>query len=148
MAWILFFVSCGIFLGDRAGKFEEYIFSLINEYRDGLGLNKMGWSDVIADEARNHSKNMADGNVPFGHTGFEERKKNIKDKIPHSLISEVVAWLNDFFGVSSPADQVFESWISNLDHREVIEGPFDLTGVGVVKAGTTYYFTDMFLKKK
>eukprot|EP00916_Digyalum_oweni_P021377 GHVL01035500.1.p1 GENE.GHVL01035500.1~~GHVL01035500.1.p1 ORF type:complete len:353 (+),score=61.65 GHVL01035500.1:26-1060(+) len=48
-------------------------FELINEYRKSKKLSLLIWSQPLADIAREHSVNMANGKVKFGHDGVKER---------------------------------------------------------------------------
>ena len=51
---------------------------LSNEFRMKHKLGKCGWNEGLWEIAMTHSKNMADGVVPFGHEGFDNRKRMIK----------------------------------------------------------------------
>ncbi|BDI19931.1 hypothetical protein ANSO36C_57330 [Nostoc cf. commune SO-36] len=56
---------------------EQSVFTQINNYRVSQGLAKLTRNSDIDTQARIHSKNMANGTVAFGHTGFTERVKAI-----------------------------------------------------------------------
>src|SRR5512139_334273 len=48
---------------------EQQTHAKINDYRASKGMATLAWNDVIAEQARQHSKNMASGAVAFGHDG-------------------------------------------------------------------------------
>lgn len=120
---------------------EARVFTLVNEYRLSIGRKPLVWNDAMADEERAHSQAMAAGQVPIGHQGFEARIARINEIIRWSVIAENVA----FFG---SAEDAIAAWLKSPDHQVIIEGDFDLTGVGVAKnsMGSFYYFSQMFLK--
>jgi uncharacterized protein YkwD len=51
-------------------------------------------------------------------------------------------------GHDQPALQAVEGWLASRRHRSNIEGPYDLTGVGVARnAAGEVYFTQMFVAR-
>jgi uncharacterized protein YkwD len=84
---------------------------------------------------------MATSQVPIGHDGFYERIDRINQVIPWSMIAENVAF-------AGCADDAVDAWMKSPDHLEVIEGDYDIAGIGVAKStsGSFYYFSQMFLK--
>jgi uncharacterized protein YkwD len=120
---------------------EARIFKIVNDHRLSIGRKALVWNDAMADEERDHSLAIASGQVPFGHQGFESRIAQINEIIPWSFIGENVA-------SARSAEDALEAWLRSVEHQIIIEGDFDLTGVGVVKDpdGPLYYFSQMFLK--
>ena len=51
---------------------------LTNEFRAKYNLRPLIWNQELCDIAMQHSKNMAEGIVPFGHEGFEDRYNQIR----------------------------------------------------------------------
>lgn len=140
-------VSCTSLLGPSnsfsTADLEAKIFKLVNDYRLSVGKAALVWNDLMAGEARTHSQEMADGKVPFGHDGFNDRAARINESIPWSAVAENVA-------SSGSAEDAVNAWLQSADHKVNIEGNFDLSGVGVAKSASTsvYYFTQMFLKPR
>lgn len=131
--------------GSVYGTVEQQAHALVNEHRRNQGLARLQWSDVIADQCRMHSENMADGTVPFGHTGFNERGAAIDSVIPHSASAENVARVSG--SVADPAESAVSIWLESSGHRTNIEGNYDMTGVGVARSTDgRYYFTQFFLR--
>lgn len=149
LAGVLFLslASCNSF-SDPADPFtiaqlEVKIFKLVNDHRLGIGLKALVWSDIMAVEERTHSQNMATGQVQVGHAGFDERADRINLFIPWSVIAENVAF-------AESAEAAVDAWLNSLEHLVILEGDFDLTGVGVARSTSDsfYYFSQMFLKRR
>ncbi|HEY8387678.1 MAG TPA: CAP domain-containing protein, partial [Parasegetibacter sp.] len=66
---------------DDLRKMEREILQLINKHRLGKNLAALNMDGEIAASALSHSKNMADGKVPFGHDGFSERVAGLRKQI-------------------------------------------------------------------
>jgi uncharacterized protein YkwD len=121
---------------------EADVLTLINNYRKAKGLSTFVMNDVVSEEARKHSANMASGKAAFGHDGFNTRAKTITSKVPGIMgVAENVA-----FGQHS-AQEVVTDWIKSTGHRHNIEGNYTQTGIGIVadKSGVLYY-TQMFTR--
>lgn len=128
-------------LGQSAAEIEQEIFRLVNEHRTGLGLAALVWNDSIAEVARGHSRDMADGKTPFGHDGFNDRVALLGSVLGCSVVAEVIAY-------SDSARKAVEALIASDDHRYILEGDYALSGVGVVKeaSGRAFYATQMFTR--
>lgn len=125
---------------------EARVHQLINQYRSDKGLPPLVLSDIITTQARQHSRNMADGTVPFSHDGFAQRVEAIKTQIAVAAAGENVA-MNS--GYTDPAKVAFDGWIDSDGHRANIEGDYDLTGIGVMQSATRGYFlTQIFVKRR
>jgi len=121
---------------------ERQVHSLVNAHRASKRLASLAWSDVIADQARRHSQNMAAGRTRFGHGGLGRRLENIKPSIPWSRAAENAA-------ISRSASGALTAWLKSRGHKRAIEGNYDLTGIGVARsANGSVYFTQIFVKAK
>ena len=145
---VLFFVFSGcngknILGSDKSNtSFENSAHKLVNEYRVSEGLDALKYSPFIADIARTHSQNMANGSSALGHEGFSERSDKIRDKLGGGRTAENVA-----YGYSS-AERTVEGWIASDGHRKNMRGDFTHTGIGVAYDGDDQpYYTQIFLKK-
>ncbi len=120
---------------------EHKVFEQINEYRLSKGLGELIVDERIVKQARSHSKEMADGKVPLGHSGFEGRVS--ATNINPQGAGENVA---DMKGYKDPVTVTVQGWIKSEEHRRNIEGNFNITGIGVVKnQEDVYYFTQIFM---
>ncbi|MDZ8224337.1 CAP domain-containing protein [Nostoc sp. ChiVER01] len=125
---------------------EEAVFKQINDYRVSQGLKKLTRNSAIDNQARIHSQDMAQGKVPFGHTGFSERVKAVG--IPYSSAGENVA---SNYGYSDPVTTAVQGWLKSPGHLANIRGNFENTGIGVVVSnnGTNeIFFTQIFFTPK
>ncbi len=123
---------------------ERDAFNRINVYRQAKGLPALVWNDAIAAQARQHSQNMANGVVPFGHDGFAARIA--ATKITYAGAAENVAWN---MGYADPAKQAAEGWFKSPGHETNIRGNYNLSAVGVARnAQGKVYFTQLFIKPR
>jgi len=51
---------------------------LTNQFRKSNGLQPLVWSQELCDIGMQHSKDMAEGRVPFSHQGFDRRNAQVK----------------------------------------------------------------------
>jgi uncharacterized protein YkwD len=123
---------------------ERDAFNRINAYRKTKNLPALVWNEAIAAQARQHSQNMANGVVPFGHDGFAARIA--ATKITYGGAAENVAWN---MGYADPAKQAADGWFKSPGHEINIRGNYSLSAVGVVRnAQGKVYFTQLFIKPR
>jgi uncharacterized protein YkwD len=121
---------------------EQSIFTQINTYRVSQGLAALTRNSAIDNQARIHSQNMANGKVPFGHTGFPERVRAIG--IPYTGAGENVAYN---WGYADPATIAVQGWLKSPGHLANIRGNYNKTGTGVAMSKTgQVYLTQIFLR--
>lgn len=124
---------------------EEQVFSLINAYRTAHQLQPFAWNDAISEVARGHSKDMASGEVDFGHDGFTDRVSRLKTELTglHGA-GENVLRTDDPQQVASRAVDV---WLHSPHHLANIRGDFNYSGMGIwVDDKGMIYFTQVFVK--
>lgn len=115
----------------------------INQHRVSIGLSKLEISQVATEQAVKHSGDMANGVLPFGHDGFEDRMNVIMSKV--GRLSESAE--NVAAGTMS-AKEVVEGWLKSPGHKENIEGDYKYTGIGLAKASDGHiYFTQIFFRQ-
>jgi len=124
-------------------ELEQKMFDLVNSERSKTGAAALIWSDAIAEEARTHSKDMAEGTLPFGHDGFADRYARISRLISVQGGAENIAFGPD-------AETVFRLWVDSSGHKANLVGDYDFTGIGVAWSGkeSTYYFTQIFIRSR
>lgn len=128
----------------KTTELEKSVFEQINRYRASKGLSKLTLNANISKQARIHSKNMANGKVPFSHKGFERRVNSIP--INYRSASENVAFNQNY---SDPANQAVIGWIDSPGHLKNLKGKYNLTGVGVAtNSEGEVYLTQIFLGNK
>lgn len=121
---------------------ERRAFDLINAYRISKGLGALRWNAEIANAAREHSVEMANGSVEFGHARFTERAQALQQRVSFHGIAENVAY-NDY---PDPAQTSVDGWIESDGHRANIENrAYNESGMGVARSSDgAYYFTQLF----
>ena len=130
---------------DFRGGVEKQTFFLINQYRKSSSLPPLVWDDSIAKVARAHSKDMATGEVDFGHAGFSDRVSHLKTVMTGFRgAGENVLMTTDLEEVAQKAVAV---WLHSPHHLENIRGDFNYSGLGVWQdKDGTIYFTQIFMK--
>jgi uncharacterized protein YkwD len=122
---------------------ERAIFARVNRHRRAIGLPALADDSTIARHARLHSAAMAAGTTPLGHTGFADRAATLRRVMAARRTAENVAFNQ---GHRDPAAVAVQGWLESPGHRENIEGPYELTGVGVASnAKGEVYFTQIFV---
>lgn len=124
-------------------KMNDDILYYVNQHRAAMGLNKLQSFDAATVQAYNHSRDMATGKTPFGHTGFEDRVGAITRAGGRmSASAENVAYGN------LTAREVVQGWLRSPGHKKNIEGNYAFTGIGTYtdRRGVVY-FTQIFLRR-
>lgn len=116
---------------------------LVNNHRKSIGLKTLAHADEMVVIAAEHSANMANKSVSFGHSGFSGRCTEAREVMDGgNLCAENVA-----MGQKS-AQAVFTSWMNSSSHRANIENPrVTHSGLGTaVSSNGTIYWTHLFLE--
>jgi uncharacterized protein YkwD len=121
---------------------EHDILVYVNQYRQQHHLPPLQNNAHIAYEARNHSIDMANHTMPFGHKYFKSRIDRLHDHIKNSNAgAENVAYNY------KDGQDVVKNWLKSPGHRRNIEGNYNLTGIGIARdARGKIYFTQIFLR--
>jgi uncharacterized protein YkwD len=130
---------------DFQSDVEKQTFKLINEYRDRDDLPPLRWNDEIAAIARAHSRDMATGDVDFGHGGFQDRVDQLKTVIAgFEGAGENVLYTTELDEV---AERAVQMWLHSPHHLKNIRGDYNFSGIGVWQSKDgALYFTQLFLK--
>lgn len=125
---------------------EAAVVRLVNAHRTDRHQRALVADTLLARVARDHSRDMAERRVSFGHGGFDDRVKEAERRYDFSEIAENVA-LNNYTR-SRTVTIAVEGWLKSPHHLANIEGNFDRTGVGIVRSGDgTYYYTQLFIAR-
>jgi uncharacterized protein YkwD len=125
----------------NAASIEQSVFDQINQYRQSQNLSPLTRNATIDQQARNHSQNMASGQVGFGHSGFEQRAK--ATGIGYKDARENVAYNQD----KDPATRAVQGWLKSSGHLTNIRSNTNLTGIGVAVNGQgVVYLTQIFIR--
>ena len=122
---------------------EKDILYYINQYRASIGFPAFQMISAATEQATQHSIDMANRAIPFGHDGFDERMDNIAKKIGfvHATAENVA------YGKLT-AKEVVDLWLNSPGHKKNIEGNYTLTGIGLAKDADGFvFYTQIFLRK-
>eukprot|EP00026_Physarum_polycephalum_P006695 Phypoly_transcript_06746.p1 GENE.Phypoly_transcript_06746~~Phypoly_transcript_06746.p1 ORF type:complete len:441 (+),score=83.84 Phypoly_transcript_06746:99-1421(+) len=86
---------------------------LTNRFRKENKLPPLMWHSALCTIGAQHSKNMAEHKVAFGHDGFQERIRQYP--MPHRSAAENVAMSK---GISDVANTAVHGWINSTGHRK------------------------------
>lgn len=113
-----------------------------NVFRGQQHAPPMRWSQALADIATAHAQQMARGEMPFSHKGFDERVRRYP--FPHMSAAENLA-MNS--GTADAAGVAVQGWIKSPGHRKNLLGAFDLCGIGVARSSSgQFFFTQLFAR--
>lgn len=114
----------------------------INEYRRHRGLPKLTMNNNMVREAKQHSLDMANHKMSFGHKYFDKRISKL-----HAQIKNSGAGAENVAYNYKDARTVVQQWVLSPGHKRNIVGNYNLTGVGIArdKQGKIYY-TQIFLR--
>ncbi len=126
-------------------ELEEQVLDLVNQYRISQNIRALTTDLRIAQQAREHSRAMANKQILVGHYGFDLRVDRISTFLPIGAAAENVAFHR---GCSDCAQNAVQGWLESNAHRKKTEGEWGLTGVGVARdINGGYYFTQIFCRK-
>lgn len=121
-------------------EYEAELLRLINEHRYKLDLKPIKNDETIHAEALKYSQLMAAGKAPIGPPSFDSPIKSLLRKFNASKMVELIGY--DYI---KPKD-LFDSWLASTKQRDIIEGNYNLTGIGVVQSADGKVFvTQVFL---
>jgi uncharacterized protein YkwD len=123
---------------------EREVLAEVNAHRQAVGLAGLAWSERAAEEARAHCGRVLAGTAAGPHDGFAARAERLRRATGARRAAE-----NVFLMENGPfrAQRAMEAWLGSSSHRNTIEGPYELTGVGVVKRGARACAAEIFLGK-
>jgi uncharacterized protein YkwD len=130
---------------DYRNGVEQQTFFLVNQYRKSSELPLLVWDGEIAKVARAHSKDMATGEVDFGHDGFSDRVSRLR------TVMTGLRGAGENVLMTSELDQVAQRavalWLRSPHHLENIRGDYNYSGLGVWQdKDGAIYFTQIFIK--
>ncbi|GAM24353.1 hypothetical protein SAMD00019534_075280, partial [Acytostelium subglobosum LB1] len=113
---------------------------LTNAFRKTHNKPPLQWHQALYTIGVEHSKNMAENKVAFGHDGFDNRVSRFP--FAHQKSGENVAMNNMDATV---AETAVEGWIHSKGHRENLLGHFNICSIGVYQSNDgKWYLTQLF----
>ncbi len=120
----------------------DEILQLVNEHRLSIGENPLQINDLATTLANEHTLYMIEQS-DISHDDFDKRSDRLITEENASRTGENVAY------GQRDAEAVMEAWLNSSGHRKNIEGDFTHIGIAAVKnSSATYYYTQIFLKKR
>ena len=122
---------------------ELKIVTLVNNYRQSIGLNTLEVINHISYKSQEHNIYMIENNV-VNHDYFQQRSNNLIQVLEAATEGENIAYNYQ------TAESAMSAWLNSPDHKANIEGDFTHMGISVTVDETTgkKYYTNMFIKKK
>lgn len=120
---------------------ETEVMTLINNYRQSIGLIALQKIDYISIKSEEHDNYMiSTGEV--NHNFFQDRYENLVQVLGAKNVSENLA-----YNYATP-QSVFNAWLNSSGHKANIEGDFTHFGISIrTNADGKKYYTNIFVKK-
>lgn len=117
------------------------LFLLVNQYRESLGLPTLELDEnYISAVATLHTKNMIQVEM-IAHQDFFLRKEAILRE-GATIVAENLA-----YGYQTSSG-IFNAWLASPEHKNLIEGEFNFTGLGlIIDQDNKIYCTQIFVLK-
>jgi uncharacterized protein YkwD len=121
---------------------ELKVITLVNNYRQSIGLNTLEVINHISYKSQEHNIYMIDNNL-ISHDYFQQRANNLVDVLGAKRVSENIA-----YNYQTP-ESAMNAWLNSPGHKANIEGDFTHFGISITADETTgkKYYTNMFIKK-
>lgn len=127
-------------------EMEAQVREQINAIRQKQGLSSLRSNEKLAEVARRYSQRMAEQNF-FDHTS--PQGDTMVDRVQSANIFYFVLGENLFTStnIPQPVPAAVEGWMNSPGHRKNILRPeYRETGIGIWQKGSTYYFTQLFMR--
>jgi uncharacterized protein YkwD len=124
---------------------ERALFWRVRLHRDSLKLPRLHYDERLADLAREHSRAMASGLVPFSHQGFHQRAIRAGG-LGYPRLGENLAF--NAYTRERTVEVAVVGLVGSPPHRRTMEGDWHHSGVGVARSENgTWYYTQLFARK-
>ena len=128
--------------GQRRSQFRQDILKYTNQFRQRRGLPALALDQKASSLAQEHSSDMADRVVGFGHAGFQERTDQLR-----AVYGRYIATGENVAYGRLSAKEVVNIWINSPPHRKNLLGNFNKVGIGIAYDGQGIaYFTQLFVR--
>lgn len=112
-----------------------------NKYRLSKKRTELEMDTFLCVLAREHSENMANGKVRFGHHGFDKRAKKIQLTLHSSAQAENVFMSSEEAG----GEEAVKNWIASKGHRKNMLGKeYKKIGIGMATGKKGTFYTQIF----
>ena len=119
--------------------------TLSNKFRRENNKSELKWEPQIYNLALEHSKNMGNKKVPFGHKGFNQRYRSFPFAKSGGAENVAYCYGCDYREI---AKTIVDGWINSPGHRKNLLGNFNRCTIASYKTeGGRYYFTQLFANR-
>ncbi|KAL4459423.1 hypothetical protein ABPG74_018036 [Tetrahymena malaccensis] len=125
-------------------RMSRVIIDLINQYRKQNNMLQLQFSPNIMPTCEYHSRNIAQGEAPFGHDGFDGRVREISLYADFVLVCECVVQS------TTPVDcqKLVTELINNERHKKNLLSPTTHASAGVYSKQNSAFITIIFYKSR
>lgn len=107
------------------GSLEQTFICLLNDYRESRGLNRLEYSQPLAQVALSHSQWMSQTGV-FSHTGINGSKLSDRCRA-----ANITCQAENLAENILTAQSLLDSWKTTAGHHRNLIGPYNTAGLGV-----------------
>lgn len=121
---------------------SQEAFQGTNRYRTIKGVREVLWNNGIAKIAAEHAEQMATGQAPFSHDGFDQRVARFS--FVYSAAGENLARCP---GTDKPSECAVTGWIKSPDHEQnLVNSEWTLCGIGTAQSPDkrSFFLTQLF----
>ena len=121
---------------------ELKVITLVNNYRQSIGLNALEVINHISHKSQEHNIYMIENKV-VNHDYFQQRANNLVEVLDATRVAENIA-----YNYQTP-ESAMSAWLNSPEHNSNIEGDFTHIGISITVDETSgkKYYTNMFIKK-
>ena len=122
-------------------EFEQQVWEVVNQYRVSVGKPQFARCGICRDMARTHSQRMARGKVEVGHSGSEQRFKQIRARVAGNGFAENISMGH------VTAEAVLKDWLGDARLKKSIDAEYTHMDVGAARdTEGVYYITQIFVR--
>ena len=123
-------------------EMETELMQQVNEYRKEIGVRPLKQHVYVSNIAERHSRDMASQKVHYGHDGYKQRTDKIFDQL-----KPVYSFGENIAVVRSSVKEAIDEWVTTPKQKKVLEGDYNYSGIGIIKAGDSFLVTQIFILK-
>ncbi len=131
---------------EKIGKMETLILSEVNEVRKSHDKPPLEGDETLNRIAREYSRKMIRKDF-FSHSSPSDQM--VSDRLTQAgldfhMVAENLAMNRN---VDKPAKDLVAEWMDSPSHRKnILNGEYTLSGIGIWREKDLYYFTQIFLR--
>jgi uncharacterized protein YkwD len=129
-----------------AAEVEFQLLQLANGVRQSAGVADLSLDENLSEVARSHSRDMRDSGY-FSHASLSGLRLADRLRMAGIDFRRAAENLAKVSNAADPAGFAHNQLMDSAVHRRnIVDGDFELAGVGVAKSGDTYWVTQVFVE--